>query len=37
MKALHEYGRRLVVAEAEADKLRHELASYKGTSFIFLG
>ena len=32
MQALHEYGRRLVVAEAEADKLRRELASFKGMS-----
>ena len=36
MRALYEYGRRLVVAEAESDKLRHELASFKGMSFIFL-
>jgi len=33
MSTLYDYGRRLVVAEAEVEKLRHELDSSKG---IFL-
>ena len=30
MHAMHEYGRRLVTAEAEVDKLRQELGLSKG-------
>ena len=30
MSALYDYGRRLVVAESEVEKLRHELSSSKG-------
>ena len=35
MNALYEYGRRLVVAESEVEKLCHELSSSKG-AFYFL-
>ena len=30
MQAMHEYGRRLVVAEAEVEKLRHDLSASQG-------
>lgn len=35
MSALFDYGRRLVVAEAEVEKLRHELDSSKGIFLSF--
>ena len=35
MKALYEYGRRLVIAEADAEKHRHELASSQGMFPVF--
>ena len=35
MDALSDYGRRLVLAEAEVEKLRHELESSKGISSPF--
>ena len=35
MDALSDYGRRLVLAEAEVDKLRHELESSRGISLSF--
>ena len=33
MTAFFNYGRRLVLAEAEVEKLRHELDSSKGMTF----
>ena len=30
MQAMHEYGRRLVVAEAEVEKLRHDMSASRG-------
>ena len=34
MSALYEYGRRLVVAESEVEKLRRELSSSKGVYYF---
>jgi hypothetical protein len=30
MQSMHEFGRRLVVAEAEVEKLRHDLSASRG-------